>query len=165
MARVKGLGSSEGRPKYEPYKPGEYTVECEDWQVEDGDGMQKITIKTSILEGPEQDDEGNTPEGKSFTHMINIPEEDHPSYNEQWFENSVGELKEALDAFGVPIQGDDYDPENAIERTAKVHLGIKRPSKKEKEKGYDQPRNKVNKWLPDDGSEEAGSSSKMKTAE
>lgn len=164
MAQVKGLSQSKGMPEYKPYVPGEYVIECEDWQEETENSMLKIKITSSILEGPEQDDEGTTPEGKQFTHMINIPEEDHPSYSERWYENSVGELKDALVAFGVPMEGDSYDPENAIERTARVKLGIKNPSKKEKENGYDQKRNKVNKWMPDEDAEKA-SSSGMKTAE
>lgn len=150
MAHVKGLSQSEGMKQPKPYKPGEYVVECEDWNEDDRENMLVITIRTTILEGPEQDDEGSTPEGRPFTTSIVILYENHPSYNEDLAENSIGELKDALDAFGVPMDGDSYDPEDAIEKTAKVKLGIKKPSKKDIENGYDQKRNVVRKWMPDD---------------
>lgn len=143
-----GLGNSEGIKGFKPYDPGKYVVECEDWQEEERDGMTLVKIKTSILDGPDQKD-GREIEGKGYTWMITIPDESHPSYNDDWYEGAIGELKAALDGFGVPVDGDSYDGEDAIGKSAKLTLGVQKPSKKQKEKGYDEPTNTVRKAEPD----------------
>lgn len=101
-----GLFEADGSMGFPLYKKGKYLVEVNEYtKNEEKADMVGYMWKTTIIEGPEQDD-GSAPDGKGFSFNVWIPTSDHRSYSADWYNRSVNQVRAMLNACSVKVGSD-----------------------------------------------------------
>lgn len=117
MAKVKtpGLSKAEGIRPPAPLMDGQYEVRVESCEIKESDKSpcDNVTVRLVVIgDEPEQAD-GGSPAGRNIFHRIALLHEDHPSA-EQWVHIGLNQLKDFLDAVGIQVKADGWDPMETV---------------------------------------------------
>jgi hypothetical protein len=93
------------------YVPGQYQMRIEGVETKSAkSGRMMDVVEFTIIDGPE-DTKGNEVAGRPFTYRnLHLKEGDSQGYTKR----RMGELKNFLEQFGLPMEADGYDPEDWI---------------------------------------------------
>lgn len=160
MAKVKinGLANAKPNVRPKPLVPGQYEVTFDSApSEEERDDGYNFGLRMTVVDGPEQPEydgdgvpTGDTvpPDGRILPENLFVMKPSHPQYDD-YGHIGVGDLKSILLCFDVPVGPDDtFDVEDFVGQTGVVKVAVRRPSKKDKEAGRDEPYNVVKKWVP-----------------
>lgn len=146
--KVSGLPSRSGEVKSPLMKPGRYVVTCtaarEPKRSKNDNGtLFGWDLNVTDALGNAADQDPNLYQGRNQYFSAFIMDEDHPGYD-QWHHLGEEQLKNFLDAFGVPIADDGgFDPEDAVDNEAVAKIKVKKAKTED-----DDDRNEVVEFKP-----------------